>query len=79
MLEFVPANPPITPKDSWTESRLSYLQKRGGLKKIGEVKRACRNPSHNPPMHIVLEDGIYEWTCPGCKQTQTFTVVRPIW
>lgn len=34
--------------------------------KIGEVKQPCLHPEHNPPTHIVLEPGIYEYVCPGC-------------
>jgi hypothetical protein len=49
------------------------------LKKIKDLSKPCLNPEHNPPMHIVLEPGVYEHTCPGCGKTQIFTVRRPIW
>ena len=51
------------------------------LKKIGNLPKFyyCRNPEHNPPTMIVLPDGIYEHTCPGCGQTTTFTVQRAVW
>lgn len=44
------------------------------LRKIAEIKKACRHPEHNPPSHIVLETGIYEYTCPGCGETYRFRV-----
>jgi len=43
-------------------------------------KAICRHPDHNPPMHVVLEPGIYEHTCSGCGATQVFVVpLGPIW
>ena len=31
----------------------------------------CRNPSHNPPSHMVYPAGeIYHHTCPGCGKIQ---------
>ena len=50
-----------------------------GLKKIDDgkwVKNPCLCPEHNPPMHIVLEPGTYEHTCPLCGHKITFTVPR---
>lgn len=49
------------------------------LVKIGDIKPPCMNPSHNPPMHIVLSPGVYEHTCPGCGAKQRFTVAGPYW
>lgn len=37
----------------------------------------CRHPEHNPPSMIVLAPGVYEHTCPGCKQVQTVVVSPP--
>ena len=37
----------------------------------------CRNPEHNPPGHIVLEDGAYKHTCPGCGKVTVFTINNP--
>lgn len=34
----------------------------------------CKSPEHNPPMHIKLEPGIYEHTCPVCGAKRVFTV-----
>ena len=45
------------------------------LKKIGENKPICVSPEHNPPMHMYLEAGTYEWTCPACEEKQVFTVM----
>lgn len=38
----------------------------------------CVSPEHNPPTHIVLEDGVYEYTCPSCGKKVDFIVMRPI-
>lgn len=49
----------------------------GGLCKIaGAPPEPCMSPEHNPPMHIVLEAGTYEYTCPVCGHKQVFTVQR---
>lgn len=47
------------------------------LKKISEPKETCNHPEHNPPMHMVYENGTYEYTCPACGNKQTFTVNKP--
>lgn len=46
------------------------------LRKVVEFKEntPCRDPGHNPPNMIVLDPGMYEWTCPGCGQKQYLTV-----
>lgn len=38
--------------------------------------RPCLHPEHNPPMHIVLGPGTYEWACPNCGRKQTVVVNR---
>lgn len=45
-------------------------------KKIADLpaRDYCGHPEHNPPSMIVLEPGIYEHECPGCKKVMTFTV-----
>lgn len=49
--------------------------KKGGLRKIGgDEMNYCTSPEHNPPMHIVLEPGRYEYVCPACGYKQIFTV-----
>ena len=60
-------------KDIFSENR---RKKSGGLRKIREFtpQEICRHLEHNPPMHIVLSPGVYEYTCPGCGKTITFTV-----
>lgn len=49
------------------------------VKKIGDIPKPCMHPAHNPPKHIVLEEGVYEHICPSCKARQVFTVHRPVW
>lgn len=63
-------------------SRHRSFKKKGGLRRVGDLpeekkdgwhamKEVCRHPEHNPPGHIVLQPGVYEYTCPGCGRTQT--------
>jgi len=49
-------------------------ESRGGLKKIADAKPPCMSPNHKPPMHISLEPGVYEYTCPDCGETIRFEV-----
>jgi len=51
------------------------------VKKIGDFggHKPCLNPEHKPPMHIVLENGVYEHICPGCGHKTIFTVNRPMY
>jgi len=44
-----------------------------GLKKIKNII-PCSDPAHNPPMHMYLEAGVYEYTCPSCGYKTKFTV-----
>lgn len=44
------------------------------LKKIADAKAPCMNSQHNPPMHVVLQPGTYEHTCPGCGSKTLFEV-----
>ena len=47
------------------------------FKKIEDSKweiNTCKSPEHNPPMHIVLQPGNYEWTCPQCGNVQIIIV-----
>jgi rubrerythrin len=41
------------------------------FKKIEDTSenKACRNPEHDPPKHISLKPGTYEWTCPVCGKS----------
>lgn len=53
---------------------------KGGFRKIDDklyIKEPCRHPEHQPPMHIVLENGTYEYTCPGCGEVRTIVVNKP--
>lgn len=54
--------------------------KKGGFRKIvdsKDTKQTCLHPSHNPPMFMVLEEGIWEYTCPNCGKTQIINVYKP--
>lgn len=46
---------------------------KGGLKQL-EKFNPCTSPSHNPPSHIVLTPGKYEYTCPQCGYKTIFIV-----
>lgn len=48
--------------------------KPSGLVRLGDIYGQCRHPEHNPPCHIYLNDGNYQYTCPSCGHIQTFTV-----
>ena len=52
-------------------------RKKAGTHKIVDLPRTCNHPGHNPPMHQVFQDGVYEHICPGCGAVQHFTVVNP--
>lgn len=43
------------------------------LRKIRDIK-PCLDPAHNPPSHLYLEGGEYEWTCPSCGKKVEFVV-----
>lgn len=54
------------------------------LRKVGdnpdwmtERQSECRSPSHDPPSMIVLENGLWEHTCPDCGKKTAFRVNRP--
>jgi hypothetical protein len=49
------------------------------VKKWQEGYQPCRHPEHNPPNMIVLEDGAWEYTCPGCGHRQIVIVNGPTW
>ena len=45
------------------------------LRKIKDFRtEACMSPEHNPPSHMVMESGVYEYECPACGKKQTFEV-----
>jgi hypothetical protein len=44
------------------------------LRKIKNAEKPCFHPEHNPPMHIYLEAGTYEYICPSCGKVTIFTV-----
>jgi hypothetical protein len=43
------------------------------------ARRPCISPEHNPPSHMVMEPGEYEWTCPACGDVMPFTVQGVVW
>ena len=50
-----------------------------GLQKITNAEPTpCMSPEHDPPQHIALEPGTYEYTCPACGQKTTL-IVPHIW
>ncbi len=51
-------------------------KKECGLRKMSDsiYDDVCRSSEHNPPQHIVLEPGTYEYVCPACGHRQVFTV-----
>jgi hypothetical protein len=54
------------------------------FKKIDEGEnfwnlKRCIHPEHNPPHHILLPPGLYEYTCPGCGYTQPIRVPEHKW
>lgn len=53
---------------------------KGGLRKIANLPKehGCLNPGHDFPSMIVLEEGVWEHTCPGCGHTQVVTVQHPV-
>lgn len=51
----------------------SPTKKRGPIR-ISKFKPGCQHPEHNPPSMIVLEPGIYEYTCPSCGAIGIFQV-----
>jgi len=52
--------------------------RKGGLRKINDgaqdKSQICPSTYHNPPSHIALSPGTYEYTCPHCGHTTTFSV-----
>jgi hypothetical protein len=63
--------------DKWQSQDVEESNTGGGLRKIGDLPKICRHPEHHPPSMIVLPDGVYEYTCPGCGARQRFIVSSP--
>ncbi len=61
-------------KDYFKNDSYGDLKRKGGLKKIADAPKPCFDSEHNPPSHIVLEPGKYEYTCPSCGKVTIFTV-----
>lgn len=63
----------------WTKEmdiRENLTYKGKGFRKVKTTvyKKPCLHPEHNPPAHIVLSPGTWEWSCPSCGQTIRFEV-----
>lgn len=58
---------------------INIENKKGGFRKISEPvqKDQCRNKEHTPPMHIYLENGVYEYECPACGNKTIISVNKP--
>lgn len=54
----------------------SVVAAASGLRKVADIPRVCTSSAHDPPTMIVLPPGVYEYTCPACGETCTFTVAR---
>jgi hypothetical protein len=39
--------------------------------------KPCNHPEHDPPKHMVFENGLWEHECPACHTKQFFTVNKP--
>ncbi len=52
--------------------------KTGGFRKIANVPEFgfCKHPEHDPPKHIVLDPGVYEYQCPACAARSVITQHR---
>ena len=50
-----------------------------GYKPLGPEERPCFDSEHNPPSHIVLDEGTHIWTCPACGRSQEIVVTKPKW
>lgn len=47
-------------------------------RKLSDLPRAyCTDREHEPPQHMVYENGLYEHECPSCGNKIRFTVNRP--
>ena len=49
----------------------------GKIRKIADLPRVCNDFAHDPPGMIVLDNGVYQYECPGCRHITTFTVNKP--
>ena len=42
-----------------------------------EQNKPCMSPEHNPPTHVVLNDGVHVWECPSCGKTTYLVITNP--
>lgn len=52
---------------------------RAHLERLSAPGDVCRSPEHEPPSHIVLEPGMWRWTCPACGRALEFNVGGATW
>lgn len=50
------------------------INRNSGLRKIDDIKKPCYSSQHNPPSHMYLPLGVYEYVCPKCGNRVVFTV-----
>lgn len=53
---------------------MKITNKKGNLKRLYTGRKFCTSPQHKPPSYIVLKPGTYNYTCPNCGESITFTV-----
>ena len=50
------------------------------FRRISGPEKICRSPQHEPPMHILLDQGcVYEWTCPACGEIRIIGTPSICW
>lgn len=66
------------PISMFAEQSILGNLKKGGFRKIAdhESQKLCQHPEHEPPMHIALEPGTYEYECPSCGHKKIINVPR---
>lgn len=46
------------------------------IEDIEDLKQECNSSEHNPPTHIYLQPGLWEWSCPNCQKTKIVRVPK---
>ena len=60
---------------NWSNQETNLVRRpAGSLRKIAGPKYPCLNEAHEPPKHLVLPPGTYEYTCPTCGYVTIFEV-----
>jgi hypothetical protein len=59
----------------WSKRMNENIRKtKGGLRKIADEIKPCFHLEYNPPSHICLQPGTYEYVCPSCGKVTIFNV-----